>query len=116
MFIPKKAKHPDQAWDLLKRFVALDTELKASVPNGMTMPRKSWLANDTVKADPTLGKFGQCLAYAHDTDALLRLTGDSAKIDAMFKSAMNEIMYNDASVPDTLAKYAKQANDLLASK
>lgn len=116
MFIPKAARHPDQAWDLLKRFVALDTELAASVPNGMTMPRKSWLANATVKNDPTLGKFGQCLAYAHDTDAQLRLTGKSNKIDALFKSAMDEIMYNGAPVTDTLAKYAKQANDLLAAK
>jgi multiple sugar transport system substrate-binding protein len=116
MFIPKAAKHPAEAWELLKAFTALDTELQASVANGMTMPRKSWAADAGVKADPTLGKFSQCLTYAHDTDAQLRLTGKSAKIDAMFKSAMDEVMYNDAPVQDTLDKYAKQANDLLASK
>jgi multiple sugar transport system substrate-binding protein len=116
LFIPKAAKHPAEAWDLLKRFVALDTELAASVPNGMTMPRKSWAAEAKVKADPTLSKFGQCLPYARDIDAQLRVTGKSAKIDAIFKSAMDEVMYNNAPVEATVAKYAKQANDLLAAK
>jgi multiple sugar transport system substrate-binding protein len=116
VFIPKKAKHPDEAWDLLKRFVSLDTEIAASLPNGMTMPRKSWTEVQKVKDDPTLGKFKQCLPYARDIDAPLRPTGKSAKIDALFKSAMDEIMYKNAPVPDTLAKYAKEANDLLASK
>jgi multiple sugar transport system substrate-binding protein len=115
-FIPKQAKHPDQAWELLKRLTAADTEMAASIPNGMTMPRKSWAADAKVKADPTLGKFSQCLSYSHDTDALIRLTGKSAKIDTMFKSAMDEIMYNNAPVQATLTKYAKQANDLLAQK
>lgn len=115
-FIPKDAKHPEQAWELLKDFTSLDSELAASVANGMTMPRKSWAENADVKADPTLGKFSQCLSYAHDTDALLRLTGKSAKIDDMFHSAMDEIMYNQAPVEDTLKKYAQQANDLLAAK
>ena len=82
----------------------------------MTMPRKSWTEVAEVKSDPTLGKFKQCLPYARDVDAPLRPTGKSAKIDALFKSAMDEIMYKSAPVPETLAKYAQQANELLASK
>ncbi|WDR01355.1 sugar ABC transporter substrate-binding protein [Devosia algicola] len=81
LMIPKAAKHPDQAWDLLKRFVSLETELEASKANGMTMPRKSWAADADIQADPILGKFGQCLAYARDTTADLRLTGKSARVD-----------------------------------
>lgn len=114
LMIPKQAKHPDQAWDLLTRLVSLDSELDASLPNGMTMPRKSWADDAKIKADPVLGKFGQCLAYAHDTGALLRLTGHSAKVDDLMKSALDKIMYNSAPVQQTLSDYAKQANAILA--
>jgi multiple sugar transport system substrate-binding protein len=116
VMIPKGAKHPDEAWDLLKRLVSLDTEVAVSIAHGMTMPRKSWTENATVQADPTLSKYGGCLSYARDIDAPLRPTGKSAKIDDLFRAAMDEIMYKGAPVEETLHKYAQQANDLLAQK
>ena len=90
LMIPAAAKHPDQAWELLKRFVSLETELAASIPNGMTMPRKSWAASAEVQADPILGSFGQCLPYARDITAELRLTGKSARVDELLKTAIDE--------------------------
>jgi multiple sugar transport system substrate-binding protein len=115
MMIPKDAKHPEQAWDLLKRFVSLDTEIAASLANGMTMPRKSWASNAEVQANPLLKQFGQCLPYAHDITAELRLTGKSAEIEALFRQAISDIMYNNLPAQETLSKYAAEANALLGS-
>ena len=116
LMIPKAAKHPDEAWDLLKRFVSLDTELAASTANGMTMPRKSWAADPTIKADPILGKFGQCLSYARDITADLRLTGKSARVEELFKSAIEDVLYNNKPAQEVLSHYAAEANKVLADK
>ncbi|MBW9115718.1 sugar ABC transporter substrate-binding protein [Rhizobium cauense] len=110
LFIPKDAKHPAEAWDLLKRFVALDTEIAASVPNGMTMPRKSWAADPKVKSDPVLGKFSQCLSYAVDSQADISLTGKNATVQDLFKAAVQDILYNDKPAQAVLSDYAAKAN------
>ncbi len=114
LMIPAAAKHPDMAWELLKRFVSLETELAASIPNGMTMPRKSWAASPDVQADPVLGSFGQCLPYARDITAQLRLTGKSARVEELLKTAVDEVIYNDRPAAEVLAQYAAEANKFLA--
>lgn len=116
LFIPKAAKHPNEAWELLKRLTALDTELAASLPNGMTMPRKSWAADAKVKADPILGKFSQCLPYAVDSNADLALTGKSAVVQELFKVAIQDILYNNQPAQGVLTQYGEQANAELAKK
>ncbi|AJD45757.1 sugar ABC transporter substrate-binding protein [Rhizobium sp. SEMIA 4085] len=116
LFIPKTAKHPAEAWDLLKRFVTLETELAASLPNGMTMPRKSWAADPKVKADPVLGKFSQCLPYAVDSSAKLSLTGKNAAVQDLFKAAIQDILYNDKPAQEVLSDYAGRANAALGHK
>lgn len=114
LMIPAAAQHPEMAWELLKRLVSLETELSASLANGMTMPRKSWAAHADVQADPILGKFGQCLPYARDISAELRLTGKSAAIEQLLTSAIDEIIYNRQPAQETLSRYAAEANALLA--
>lgn len=114
LMIPAAAKHPDQAWDLLKRFVSLETELAASTAQGMTMPRKSWAASPEVQADPILGSFGQCLPYARDITADLRLTGKSARVEELLKTAVDEVIYNNKPAAEVLAHYAAEANKVLA--
>ena len=114
LMIPAAAKHPDQAWELLKRFVALETELAASAANGMTMPRKSWAASPEVQADPILSSFGQCLPYARDITADLRLTGKSARVEELLKTAVDEVIYNARPAQDVLTQYAAEANKALS--
>ncbi|HEY4202221.1 MAG TPA: sugar ABC transporter substrate-binding protein [Devosiaceae bacterium] len=116
LMIPKAAKHPDQAWDLLKRFVSLDTELAASNEAGMTMPRKSWAADPKTKANPMLAQFGQCLPYARDITAQVRLTGKSARVGELFQKAVDDILYNDKPAQATLTAAADEANKVLAAK
>lgn len=114
LMIPAAAKHPDEAWELLKRFVSLETELAASKANGMTMPRKSWATSPEVQADPILGSFGQCLPYARDITADLRLTGKSARVEELLKTAVDEVIYNNRPATEVLAQYAAEANKVLA--
>jgi multiple sugar transport system substrate-binding protein len=79
------------------------------------MPRKSWASNPEVQANPMLKQFSQCLPYAHDITAELRLTGKSAEIEALFRQAISDIMYNNTPAQETLSKYAAEANALLGS-
>jgi multiple sugar transport system substrate-binding protein len=114
LMIPAAAQYPDMAWELLKRFVSLETEIAASTANGMTMPRKSWAADPKVQADPILSSFGQCLPYARDITAELRLTGKSARVEELLKTAIDEVIYNDRPAAEVLAQYAAEANKVLA--
>lgn len=114
LMIPKAAKHPHEAWELLKRLVSLDTEIAASKEAGMTMPRKSWVENPEVQADPILGSFGKCLPYAHDITAELRLTGKSARIEKMLQSALEEVIFNRKPAAEVMPKFAAEANAILA--
>ncbi|WP_421724978.1 ABC transporter substrate-binding protein [Bauldia sp.] len=114
LMIPAAAEHPDEAWELLKRFVSLEAELAASKANGMTMPRKSWAKDPAVLDDDVLGRYGACLDYARDITAELRLTGKSAEIEQLLKTAIDETVYNNRPAQEVLSEYAERANQILA--
>lgn len=114
MMIPAAAKNPDLAWDLLGRFVALDTELAATQEAGMTMPRISWSQNEEVLAMERIAPFAEGLAYAQDTSAEIRLTGKSGQINDLFTAAYEEILYRNTPAADALAGLTEEANAILA--
>lgn len=114
LMIPAAAKNKDMAWELLKRFVSLETEIEASLANGMTMPRKSWAAHPDVQANEILGSFGECLSYARDITAEIRLTGKSAQVGELLEAAVDEVIYNDQPAQEVLSRYAQEANRILA--
>ncbi len=116
LFIPKAAKHKEKAWELLQRFVSLDAEIEASLVNGMTMPRKSWGQHPDVLANDILGEFGKCLTYASDVGAELRLTGKSARIDELYKQAVETVLYNNEPADVVFGEMSKEANKLLSEK
>lgn len=116
LMIPKDAEHPEEAWELLKRLVALDTEVAVTKEAGMTMPRKSWVDDPEVQADPVIGAYGKCLSYAHDVTARLRLTGKHARVDQLLKSAIEEIIFNRVPASEVMPKFAEEANAILASE
>lgn len=115
LVIPASAEHPDQAWDLLKRFTSLETERKASIENGMTMPRKSWAALDEIKADPILSKYSECLPTSREVTALLDPTGKSSRVETLFKAAVEDILYNNKPAQEVLTQTAIEANAFLAN-
>jgi multiple sugar transport system substrate-binding protein len=114
LMIPKDAKHPQMAWELLKQLVSLDAELKATKEAGMTMPRKSWVNHPEVQADPLIGQFGQCLNYAQDVTVELRLTGKSAEIEELLRQAFEKTIYTNVPAAESLAEFTEQANQILA--
>ncbi|MET0530275.1 MAG: sugar ABC transporter substrate-binding protein [Microvirga sp.] len=116
LMIPATAKYPDKAWDLLKRFVALDTELAATKEAGMTMPRKSWAAHADVKADKIIAPFSQCLPYAQEPDGALRQTGKWARVNELLQNAFDATMYKKVPAKDALKQFVAEANAVLAQK
>jgi multiple sugar transport system substrate-binding protein len=116
LMIPASAKHPDQAWDLLKRFVALDTELAVTKEAGMTMPRKSWAANADVKSDKIIAPFSECLPYAQEPDGLLRQTGKWARVNELLQSAFDATVYKRIPATESLKRFTEEANAVLAQK
>ncbi|MEP3276405.1 MAG: sugar ABC transporter substrate-binding protein [Stappiaceae bacterium] len=114
LMIPKDAKHPDMAWELIKRLTAVDVEVASALQYGMTMPRKSWLANPQIGADPILSGFGECLAYAKGVNDEISHAGlYSSAVEETFKGAIDEVLYSGASAADLLPDAEKEANRLL---
>ena len=116
LMIPAAAKHPAEAWDLLKRFVALDVELAATKEANMTMPRKSWAASPELQADKIIAPFGACLPYAEEFDAKLRLTGKSAEINTLLQHAFDDTVYNQVRAKQALKEFTEKANAILAGQ
>lgn len=49
LLIPKDAKQPALAWDLVTRLTTLEAEIAATKEANMTMPRRSWAADPTIQ-------------------------------------------------------------------
>lgn len=113
LFIPKQAKNPEMAWELLQRYVALDTEIAVSKEARMPMPRKSWAASLQIKALNRLEPFAQGLKYAQSSTGELDRTGQSGAIGTLFTSALEDIIYRNRSVPETMQQFAAASNKLL---
>ncbi|MGH3503147.1 MAG: extracellular solute-binding protein [Nocardioidaceae bacterium] len=110
MFVPKKAKHPDLAWDLIKRLTTLDVELQVTKESSQTMPRRSWAESEQVKNDPMLAPFGEGLKYASDYVADAARSGALLDLSDDFRRAWQQIMMQRAPVEDTLATFRRQAH------
>lgn len=92
VMIPKKAKHADLAWDLIKRMTALDVELQVTKEAGMTMPRKSWAEAKQVTSDPLLDKVAEALSYGTDWWRALAPTGKGPKIEDSYKTFYQSVV------------------------
>src|SRR5579859_4672917 len=117
LFIPKAAKNPDQAWELIKRLTTLNTELTATKEARMTMPRKSWGSNADVKQTPIISAFGQGLTYAEYDDALVKnvATTKVSAINSLFDKAFQDVIYKQAPVAQTLKDFVAAGNKILGS-
>ncbi|HKG26112.1 MAG TPA: sugar ABC transporter substrate-binding protein [Thermomicrobiales bacterium] len=114
MMIPKDAKQPDLAWDLIKRLTNPDVELAVTKEANQTMPRKSWGDLPEVKALERVAPFTQGLTYARDLYAGLRLTGHFGEINDLFTKAYQDILYRNLAASDVLKDFAEQSNKILA--
>ena len=117
LMIPKEAQYPEQAWDLIKRLTAVDVEVATSLQYSMTMPRKSWLEDPEVQADPILGQFGACLPYSRDVTLELRQAGKyNPAIDEVLNGAIDEVLFANEPAAEVLAAAEDEANAILANE
>lgn len=79
----------------------------------MPMPRKSWAASLQIKALNRLEPFAQGLKYAQSSTGELDRTGQSGAIGTLFTSALEDIIYRNRSVPETMQQFAAASNKLL---
>jgi multiple sugar transport system substrate-binding protein len=114
MMIPTEAKHPEEAWELLKRLVTLDAEVAATAEAGMCMPRVSWGEHPDVQANERIAAFATGLGYAEDVGEKLRLTGKYGEINELHKKAYEESIYSNRPAKDALDEFVENANALLA--
>jgi multiple sugar transport system substrate-binding protein len=114
LMIPTDAKHPDEAWELLKRLTTLDAEVAATAEANMCMPRISWGENPDVQANERIAPFAEGLGYAQDSSAELRLTGKFGEIDALSQKAFEDAIYSNRPAKDALDEFVDKANAILA--
>lgn len=113
LMIPKDAKHPDQAWDLLKRFVALDVEIGATREASMTMPRKSWGTNEEIQKMERIAPFAQGLNYAQSFTGVLDRTGKSGAINDLYKKAYDDAIYRNLPASQALQDFTNASKSVL---
>ncbi|MGH3344515.1 MAG: ABC transporter substrate-binding protein [Carbonactinosporaceae bacterium] len=114
LFIPKKAKNPDLAWDLIKRITAVDVELAVTEEADMTMPRKSWARNEAVRSNPTLNAFAQGLEYSIDWMEDLARSGARGPVDETWISTYEQILIQGKPVEETLRTFSASAQKALS--
>ncbi len=111
LMIPAASKHPEMAWELIKRLTATDVEVATSLANGMTMPRKSWLESAEVQADPILSAFGGCLPYSKGTNTEITAAGDySSNIEKIYQGAIEKVVYGGELAVDVMPAAEDEAN------
>jgi multiple sugar transport system substrate-binding protein len=117
LIIPKAGKNKELAWDFIKRITSLETEVKTTLKNGMTMPRKSWAHHPDIQKDTVVAPFGTALAsYAINYNKLIGFTGKTAQIDNLLQAAWESAIYRKATPADALRELGQKANQILASK
>jgi len=114
MFIPKGAKNPDMAWELMKRITAVDVELAATKEANMTMPRVSWGKAPETQANPIIAGFAKGASYAKDFTLDLGLTGKQAAIMPLYNNMYADVIYKNTPASDALKALTTAANKILA--
>jgi len=109
LFIPKKSKKADLAWDLVKRMTTLEAELKLTKEAGQTMPRKSWADSPEVKSDPMLGAVAQALPSAQNWHGDLAATGKVNQVDAAYKTFYQSVVLSNKPAEAELQKFLDAA-------
>jgi len=109
LMIPKKAKHPGLAWDLIKDLTTLKVELAATKESGITMPRKSWAASPQIADDPTMSVVAKTLSVAVAPDSALAAAGKNDQINDLWRAAYQKIVIQDAPVKQTMDQFRTSA-------
>lgn len=113
LFIPKEAKNPDMAWELLKRLVSLETEIAVTKEAYITMPRKSWTTDPQIQSLDLITPFTKAFSYAQSIPGDLDRTSHAGVIIDQFNKAYQDIMYQQKPIPETIKEFVVSANTIL---
>ncbi|TDD72598.1 sugar ABC transporter substrate-binding protein [Jiangella aurantiaca] len=114
VFIPRKAKNPDLAWDFIKRITALDVEKAATEEAGMLMPRLSWAEDPVVQENERYAAFAEGFAYAVDYTEDLRLTGKSGEInEQLYNTLYQDVVMNNTPAETAVDTFVTEARKVL---
>lgn len=113
VFIPAKAKHPDLAWDLIKRLTALRIENAVTREADMTMPRKSWAKQSFVQNDASIGAVARALAYGKSWPNGIDATGKGAELTDALKTAYQSTIVKNGSPAAAVNSFRTNAAKLI---
>lgn len=113
MFIPAKSRHPKLAWDLIKRFTSLETELAVTKEAGMTMPRKSWAKSPQITGQPLIGTVAKALPYGKNFTEGLPETGKSNEMTDAFKAFYQSVILSGKDPAKQVAAFVGKAEKIL---
>lgn len=109
VFIPEKSRHPDLAWDLIKRLTALETELALTKESGQTMPRKTWAEHPDITSDPVMQKLAEALQYTVDWGEAVAPSGKLPVISDAYKTLYQSVVLSRKPVDAELQSFVKAA-------
>lgn len=113
VFIPKKAKNPDLAWDLIKRLTKLEIELQVTKDSGISMPRKSWSASSQVKADKTMTSIADALKVGTDWGREMAPTGKSPEVSDAYKTFYQSVVCKGTKPEKAMPEFLEAAKKAL---
>lgn len=114
--IPKDAKYKDEAWELSKQLVTLETEIAATKEANMPMPRKSWMKHPLIKEMELLQPFIEQLPYSTYFMEEIAVLGLPEIYTTMFQSAFEKALYGHVSPEKALHDFAREASELIRKK
>jgi multiple sugar transport system substrate-binding protein len=114
LMIPKGAKNPDMAWELLKAFTTVEVEVATAKETTVTMPRISWGNNPDIQANPGLAAFSKAFAYSKDSNIELALTGKQTAIQPLYDKMYQDVIYKNTPASDALKAFVAAGNKVLA--
>lgn len=114
IFVPAKSKHPDLAWDFIKRITALEVETATTEEVGMLMPRQSWREEPVVQDDERYAAFAEGFDDAIDFTEPLQLTGKSGEIVELYKTLYQDVVMNNAPATEALDAFLTAGEKSLA--
>lgn len=115
LVIPAKSKHPDLAWDLIKRLNSLKTELAVTKEAGQTMPRKSWGKDPQITSDPVMKALAGALPFGADWGHELAQTGKLSPVDDAYGTMYQAIVLSGKPVDAAMQAFTKTAKAALGS-
>lgn len=109
LFIPKKAKRPDLAWDLIKRLTTLEAEVALTKEVSQTMPRKSWASSSQIAAMPEIAAVAKAMPVGTDWGQPLAQTGKLAQVNDLYKTLYQAVVISRKSPATELQTFLTAA-------